>query len=1020
MPKGKGIKKRTYISIVAVILAVVIGLVATINGVMIHWDSVLSMYLGTIGGEVTDGGAAVDANYFKSEFPSSDALLEAQREFCMEVAGEGIVLLKNEDTLPLAEQLNISLFGISSVGSIRSGSGSGAGTGDNRAWVQAFSTAGYNVNPKLVSFYSESEYGHGGGTSSGDGTQRGDWKIAEVPQSEYTDEVKSSYADYSDAAVIILSRGGGEGGDLPREMSRFGGDADRHFLELTAEEEDLIKTVSTLDFPKTILIVNTANPMELGFINDPAYGIDACLWTSGLGADGAAAMGKIVKGEINPSGKLVDTYVYDNFSSPAMQNFGDYRYVDGSGELTGYSYVNYGEGVYVGYKYYETRYEDAVMQTPNVGSYDYASTVLYPFGYGLSYTEFAWSDFSCEVADETVTVSVTVTNTGGQAGKDVVQIYFQSPYTQYDAANKIEKPSVSLVDFAKTSLIPAGESERVSVSFSLKDMASFDAYGAGTYILENGEYYITAAKDAHGAVNNILSAKGYTELVGEGSADFAYNYTRAAGEELTKYDTGAGNEPITAKFADAYVKDYTYLTRSNWAMMDENGLRYATAEKADVSDTTDANRTVGTVQVDDQTLAGLKATGYAATGAPEFTGSADFTYNEQNGLELVDLRGLDYDDAKWDTLLNETKRSQQHELFGKGGYGTLSIGTEDDGINKPKTYEYDAPSGISNFVTGARSYTFPAEITLAATWNKDLAERYGALIGEDAIATKTSGWYAPAMNIHRTPFSGRNFEYYSEDAVLSGLMAEQEVKAVQQKGVYAYIKHFALNDQDTNRSGNNAVSTWAPEQAIREIYLKPFQYAVERGNAHGVMTSVNRIGFRYANNHYPLITQVLRGEWGFEGAVVTDYTSALSGENTDAILASGVDLILCTSASKLTDAKQPWASAALRRAAHNVLFVQANSLAMNGLSHGTQYATGFPIYALILIALDVLTLLGAAWCVYLIVRAARMNDEQWQTRKRFSKRTNLIIIGVIAAIFVGLMIYFCIVWLPILAEAFLM
>lgn len=366
------------------------------------------------------------------------------------------------------------------------------------------------------------------------------------------------------------------------------------------------------------------------------------------------------------------------------------------------------------------------------------------------------------------------------------------------------------------------------------------------------------------------------------------------------------------------------------------------------------------------------------------------------------------------------KRSEQHELFGKGGYGTMNIGTEGEGINKPKTYEYDAPSGISNFVTGARSYTFPAEITLAATWNKDLAERYGALIGEDAIATKTSGWYAPAMNIHRTPFSGRNFEYYSEDAVLSGLMAEQEVKAVQQKGVYAYIKHFAMNDQDTNRSGNNGVSTWAPEQAIREIYLKPFQYAVERADAHGVMTSVNRIGFRYANNHYPLITQVLRGEWGFEGAVVTDYTSALSGEPADAILACGVDLILCTSASKLTDAKQPWASAELRRAAHNTLFVQANSLAMNGLVHGAAYDTGFPVYMLILIALDVLTLLAAGWGIYLIVRAARMNAEQWQTRKRFSTRTNLIIVGVIAAIFVGLLIYFCVVCLPILAEAFLM
>lgn len=1018
MTKGTGMKKITYIAIVAAIMAVVLGFVIAVNCIMLHWDSVLTMYLKTIGGSVSGGETSADTNYFKSDYPSEDALLKAQREFCLEVAGEGIVLLKNDNALPLAEKSNISLFGVSSVGSIRSGSGSGAGTGTNRAWVNAFTSAGFNVNQTLVSFYSESGYVHGGGTSSGDGTQRGDWKIAEVPQSEYTAEVKASYADYHDAAIIILSRGGGEGGDLPREMSRFGGDANRHFLELTAEEEALVKAVKAENFKETVLIVNTANAMELGFVEDPAYGIDACLWTSGLGADGAAAMGKIVKGEINPSGRLVDTYVYDNFSSPAMQNFGDYRYVDANGELTGYSYVNYGEGIYVGYKYYETRYEDAVMQTENVGNYDYSSTVLYPFGYGLSYTDFTWSDFSCEVKGETATVSVTVTNNGEQAGKDVVQVYFQSPYTAYDVENKVEKASVNLVEFVKTPLIAAGKSETVSVSFSLKDMASFDAYGAGTYILESGDYYITAANNAHSAVNHILAAKGYANLTGTGDADFAYKYAYTG--DMTKYDAGAGSEKITSRFADAYVRDYAYLTRSNWKSMEDNGLTYATGRKADVSDTTDAERTVGTVQADAQTLAGLKASGYSATGAPEFTGSADFTYSAKNGLEVVDLKGLEYGDEKWDDLLDEMKRSQQHELFGKGGYGTMEVGTDGEGINKPKTYEYDAPSGISNFVTGARSYTYPAEITLAATWNQELAERYGAFIGEDAIATRTSGWYAPAMNIHRTPFSGRNFEYYSEDATLSGLMAEKEVSSVQQKGVYAYIKHFALNDQDTNRSGNNGVSTWSNEQAIREIYLKPFQYSVERANAHGVMTSVNRIGFRYANNHYPLITEVLRGEWGFEGAVVTDYTSALSGENTDAILASGVDLILCTSASKLTDAKLPWASAALRRAAHNVLFVQANSLAMNGLAHGTTYSTGFPVYKLILIALDVLAGIAAGWGIYLIVRAARMNAQEWQTRKRFSVRTNVIIVSVIAAILIALVIYFCVVWLPIIQEALLM
>lgn len=1018
----QGLHKKSYLILLSSILAVALGVMIALNIVLIYWDQAVTLFLGTIG----EGVAATEgADYFKSAYDSDDALIEAQAEFTERLAGEAMVLLKNEDdsALPLQAGLKVSLFGIASASGVTSGSGSGeVATTGSHTWVSSLQDAGFSVNQTLTAFYANSGYKHGTGTSAGSGSEKGDWSINEVPQSAYTQQVKSSYSDYKDVAVVVFARGGGEGGDLATEMSRHGGSADAHYLELSDEEKDLLRAVKAENFGTTIVVINSANAMELGFLDEEQYGVDACIWTAGTGTNGLDAFGKILKGEINPSGRLVDTYVYDNFSSPAMQNFGDFRYVDSNDNLTGYSYMNYSEGIYVGYKYYETRYEDVVTGRANVGSYDYATTVKFPFGFGKSYTTFSFSNFSVTTQGEEVTLSVDVTNTGAVQGKEVVEFYVQSPYTEYDIANKVEKAAVSLIDFGKTDMLGAGETQNISVTVPLQEIASYDYFNAETYILEDSdEYYFTVAENAHDAVNHILSAKGYTTADGmteNGNADLAVQY---AVSNFTKYDTSASGATITNQFEDCDVDGYTYLTRNNWKMMDGNGIRYATGTKSGISNVTDANGTVGTVVASEQITAALKNMTAEGSGNPisstNYPDADSYTYGADNGVELIDMMGVDYKDTEaWNKILDELLLSEQHALFGKGGYMTAAI----QSINKPKTYEYDGPAGITNMITGAGAYGYPAEIMLAASWSKDLAAEYGKFIGEDALKTKTSGWYAPAMNLHRTPFSGRNYEYYSEDATLSGELAAVEIQEVQKYGVYAYMKHFALNDQETNRSVNGCVAILSNEQAIRELYLKPFRYSVERGNAHGVMTAENRVGLRPAAGNYNLLTKVLRGEWGFEGAVLTDYMSAVEGGEADIMLAAGVDLILCTAQSKLTSAKELWARAALREVAHHVLYVQANSLAMNGFAHGNAYNAGMPVYQLLLIIVDVITVLAIAWGITRIIKAAKMTEEQFMTRARWSKKTKVIFWSVFGAVVVVLIVVFCVTLLPIISSALLM
>ncbi len=1030
----KGMKRWVFVTIWSVVFAVLIAVMSVITAITGYYDSVITMFMGSVGGGVTvpEGAENIDSQYFKLDYASKDELLQAENELCKQMGEEAVVMLENDGALPLAAKSKVSVFGMAGASGSSIGTGSGAAASAGASLSGSLTAAGFEVNETLLEYYQKNSTAHGGGTAAGGGSDKGDWSLGGEAPFPDSGSVAESLDSYKDAAIFVLNRNGGEGGDLARTMDNHGGSHDDNYLSLSPSEKFTLQGIKDSGkFDKIIVLVNTANAMELGELSD--YGVNAVLWYGGLGTTGLTAVGEILAGTVNPSGRLVDTYVYDNFSAPAMQNFGDYRFVF-DGALSDYSYTNYAEGIYVGYKYYETRYEDVVTERQNAGSYNYADTVLYPFGYGLSYTTFEWKNFDAKVENDTVKISIDIKNVGGKAGKEVVQIYFQSEYTDFDKQNGIEKSAVNLVEFAKTEIIEPNGSETVNMEFPLTDMNVYDAKINKTYILEQGDYYITAANNAHAAVNNILAAKGVAsnKLVGAGDKDLVFKHE----QRETEVCADGANKAVTNLFDDVALENSTYLSRNDWSVLESanaavdgvlgaGGLTSADGNVAGKSNVMGASGVIGTKTGSSKLKAALELSGYDASGNPKAKDSytANRTYNVKSGLELVDLRGLDYEAQEWDVLLNQMKFSEIYELFGHAGYGTIAI---TDSINKPKTLEYDGPTGINSFVNGARGYSFANEISLAATWNVELLEREGILIGNDAIVMssgpdRVSGWYAPAVNIHRTAFSGRNYEYYSEDPVLSGKLVAKVIKGVQSKGMYVYLKHYALNDQETNRSTYGNVATFATEQTMRELYLKPFEYGVVEGGAKGIMTSMNRVGTTYACGSYALNTAILRDEWGFNGIVITDYTGNPGPAYSDQILASGGDLIMCSgwnaNTGVLSDFNAEWARAELRRAARNVLYIQANSLAMNGFVHGAIYDPGFPVYKIILIAAWILVAAGIAVGGFFVYRTLFWSQDKWYARKRISK-TGWIIIGAVAAAAVIALIVVVCVWLvPALSKA---
>ena len=990
------------------------------------FDNIFEKFFGSTSSGLRGDTLDADVNYYKSDFASATELYEYEEKKVAEIVEEGITLFENDGILPLEVGTKLSIFSHSSVDLVSGGSGSGSGSFElTKDLKEGLENAGLDVNDTLWSFYKSgkgSSYKRGVGVVNYGADL--DWSINECPLDVITSDSAVMSSLEGSVAMFVLARTGGEGGDEARDMAAFGGKAGQHYLEPDETELEIISYLND-NFDDVILLVNCNNAIELGWVSQ-YENISAVVNFPGAGRTGTYGLGYMLTGidadgnEISPSGHLVDTWVYDNFSSPAMQNMGDFQF-DG----TNYYYVNYSEGIYVGYRYYETRYEDALLGRANVGDYDYADTVIYPFGYGLSYTKFQWSDFEMSAADSNgnINVSVKVTNVGGRSGKDVVQIYGQAPYL-----GNVEKSSVLLVGFAKTSDLAPGASEVVNITVSLKDLTSYDTAangGKGGYILDAGNYYITAASNAHEAVNAIISAKDlnedcevdYSKMVAGKQDDSAYLATenmvgihvQETYDSTTYSVAGEGLATIENQFSDASLSDAKYLRRSDWSMMENDGLRYGYI--SDVVSRAEIGGKQFRAEASAELVAALKS--FFSLNPNEGEEIVDVTFGKENDIDLIDLRGLPYDDPLWEELLDQINYKELSKLIDECGYCSPEVKS----MNKPKVTDLDGPAGLNDIIAhgsmpigeGLQAMTWPTQYMLACSWNVKLAEEMGRGIAEDGLYSKTAGWYGPGMNIHRTPFAGRNFEYYSEDAFLSGALGKAEVNGAAQKGMYAFIKHFALNDQETHRD-ERGLATFAEEQAIREIYLKPFEMTIldntveifyneaikdESGKIIGyekktttvpaataIMTSFNRIGATWAGGHYNLITEVLREEWGFNGFVLTDYeVGAGKGSYMDTLqtIAAGGDGKLKTVGMDalfgFDVSKHPEYQGYARDAAHHILYTVVNSAGMNGFVHGVEYIKPFAYYKIILIVWDTLAVPATALLTVNLVKKVRAMKE---------------------------------------------
>lgn len=919
-------------------IAIILAAATAIGNVYANkYSDLISVYFNQPTSKVVSASNET-TEHFTSDYASDDEREQALADMGTTILREGVTLLKNENgTLPLEATSKISVFGQDSVDSVYGGGGAGSiDTSKAQSLMDAFEQAGFDVNPTLTEFYTTGA-GKDYRKTSTDAYGKGTFAVNEVPASAYTDDVEKSFASYNDAAIVVIGRSGSESQDLPTDKLASG----YTYLQLDDDERAMLKMASD-NFDKVVVLLNTQNPMELADLEDDS--IDAVMWIGSLGQTGAGGVAEALNGTVNPSGHLPDTYAYDLKSAPSSANFGSYAIVNGTDRFTS-SYMAYAEGIYVGYRYYETRYEDVVLGNEARSNYDYTKQVAYPFGYGLSYTDFTWSDYSMKKADGGFDISVKVTNTGKTAGKDVVQLYMQSPYTDYDKANGIEKASVELVGYAKTDTLKAGASETVTVHVDQESMKTYDSAGEGTYIMDAGDYYLAAGTDAHNALNNILAAKGKTTADGmteNGNAALAAKHTVHSQDNTTYAESAATDEKISNQFDDVdlttYDNSFTYLSRSDWT-----GSWPATYA--------DGKWTASQKFLDALTID-------TAQSEPEQKPTTDTDNPSYGKLNASMLMDTDYADESWSALIGQMSVKELDQLVRIGGYATKSVSS----TQLPATTDKDGPAGISSTLVGGESgMGYPSEIVIAATWNSDLAESFGKAIGEDSLALKVAVWYGPACNIHRNPYGGRAFEYFSEDSYLSGAMCAKVVAGAGSKGVVSTVKHFALNDQETNRMGG---AIFANEQTIRQLYLRPFEMSVRDGGATAMMASMNRIGSRWTGGHKGLMTNTLRGEWGFNGFVVTDQASysVFAYEDLREGLEAGTDLWLNTDAGlwKLPDDDMTdGVIANMQRAAHNISYAISRSNAMNGLSANSKIVKVTPLWRWGVYALDGVVTVGA-------------------------------------------------------------
>ena len=846
-----------------------------------------------------------------------------------EIMEDGIVLLKNESLLPLNETKKLNIFGWESINPAYGGAGSG-GINDLYDIVslnQGLENAGFSINQELVDFYNN--YGADNPEMS---IQKQSWTLPEPPVDTYSDKLIKSAKEYSDVAVVVLSRKAGEGhNDIPMDVSKAAYDNNsdeyddfpegEHYLQLSQTERDMVDMVCS-NFNNVIVIYNGANQFELGFTNEYPQ-IKSVVWCPGTGNVGFNALGKVFSGEVNPSGKTPDTFVYDMTTAPWWNNAEKTEYTNladmavegmnaGTAQVYAPAFTNYVEDIYVGYKYYETAAQE--------GAIDYDKTVQYPFGYGLSYTEFEQKMGELEEKDGQISVDVEVTNTGDEAGKDVVEVYYNPPYTN----GGIEKSSTNLIEFEKTNLLQPGESQTVTVTFSIEDMASYDENNAKAYVLEKGDYVISINSDSH----TVLDQKTYTA-----DDDVVYKEEN----KRVSDDTAATNV-----FEDA-KGDVTYLSRA------DHFANYEEATKAP------ASAELGEPYVSEYHLnKNFDKTTYLNDKDKMPTTGAD------NGLTLADMRDADYDDPRWEKLLDQLTVDEMSNMIAMAGYQTAAM----DSVGKVGTLDFDGPAAINNNFTGVGSIGFPIEVVIASTWNKNLAQTWGECMGKISQEMGAEGWYAPGMNTHRTAFGARNYEYFSEDGVLSGNMGAKAVEGARKYGVYSYIKHFAMYEGNAKM-----VSVWSNEQAIREIYLKSFEISVKQGGANAVMVSWSFLGDKWTGESSNLMKTVLRDEWGFRGMALTDFfrNNGHGFMNADAALANGVDAMLSTfngEENNVANPEHPTSVLQMRNACKNVMYTVVSSWAYDG----KHKETGMENWKKAAIGIDVVIVLFMAGMEVLVIR----------------------------------------------------
>ncbi len=986
------------------IMMIVLFVVATIISTQFPLiRDTISMSLGGERSILVSGDPSIYTR-FEQDYDTKQEVLEVALDLNYDIANEGIVLLKNDDSaLPISSDSKVSVFGKNSVDLVYGGSGSSSGNSTRVIdFYSSLQSVGLQVNPSLLSFYQNSDLSGTGRPSTPEIVSTGVSGLAtgETPYTSYTSTVINSYSEYNDVAFVVISRVGGEGWDLPTTMSTTAGGTiavegagsyTDHYLELDKNEKDMLKAVNA-SFEKVIVLMNTpASTFELGFLEDTQNypNIKACVWMGATGENGVYAVADLLVGNSNFSGRMADIIPYDFTADPTFANFAKNRTADGNeyyvdSSLAGASvykafFVEYEEGIYIGYRYWETR---GASNQDNNGSHEktwYDSNVQFPFGYGLSYTTFDYKIVSTSIADganllndSVIEIDVEVTNTGEFAGKEVVQLYYSAPYT----SGGIEKSHVVLGAFGKTDVIDAGQSEIITLTMNADDMKSYDyddANGNGIkgYELEAGEYNLYVAKNSHSW------ADSNDELTLTYNIDSNIHYatdTTTGNEVVNRFDSTSSNE-----YGIDIENGESYMTRSNWI---ETFPTTPTYEEREVSvefmDTIDLTFT--------DTIDSPWYTDVMPTQS-EVSLSAD-----QTTVKIYDLFGVDYSDSLWDELLNQLTVEEMASFIGTGCYGTSAI----DSIALPVTIDCDGPVGFTAYMGTPDVYDtffYSSGVIVASTFNTDLAVAMGLMIGNESLIGDTiarsgeksgltySGWYAPATNIHRSQFGGRNWEYFSEDPLLSGKMSAGIIKGANEKGVCTYMKHFAVNEQETNReTGTNrgGLITWASEQSMREIYLRPFEIGVKEGESKGIMSSFNRIGLTWAGGSYELLTEVLRDEWGFVGSVITDYNAvSYIYMNVDQMIRAGGDMNMAQSDKPTIDTTDAVQVSCIRQATKNALYVIANSNAMQGHGDGVVYKTAVPLWVIYFILIDIGVVISlAVWGIFVIRKDIKLDKQE--------------------------------------------